>query len=74
MDNSVKIAQARQSYLDKSKAYEVSKAKGKAKDKLSTLSPAEREALTLLKQANDKVDDPKKLYELLQILVLAESE
>ena len=71
MDNTVKIAQARQSYLDKSKAYEISKAKMKAKDMLSNLSGTEKEALMLVKQAVDKTDI-KKVYSLLNIVSLSE--
>lgn len=60
-------------FREKNRNLAVSNAKGQAADKLKNLDNSEKEALTLMKQAKDKVGDPKKLYELLQILALAES-
>lgn len=71
MDNNIKIAEVRQNYLDKTKAYEVNKAKGKAADRLKGMSDAEKQILTGLKQLVDR-SSVEKIYEMLQILNLSE--
>ena len=59
-------------WRDKNKAADLSNAKAKAKDNLANMSEAEKTALSKVSEAV-KATSVEKVYEMLQIIKLAES-